>query len=54
VLGIDNLNDYYDVRLKRARLPGLSGQGDFRFIEMDIADRAAMAALFAEQKVSSA
>jgi UDP-glucuronate 4-epimerase len=47
VIGIDNLNDYYDVRLKRDRLHCLSGQGDFRFIEMDIADRSAMAALFA-------
>ena len=46
VVGIDNLNDYYDVRLKHARLACLAGQGDFRFIEMDIADRAAMAALF--------
>jgi UDP-glucuronate 4-epimerase len=47
VVGIDNLNDYYDVRLKHARLACLAGQGDFRFIEMDIADRVAMAALFA-------
>jgi UDP-glucuronate 4-epimerase len=50
VLGIDNLNDYYDVRLKRDRLHGLSGQGDFSFVEMDIADRAAMAALFANSR----
>jgi UDP-glucuronate 4-epimerase len=49
VVGIDNLNDYYDVRLKHARLACLAGQGDFRFIEMDIADRAAMAALFASE-----
>jgi UDP-glucuronate 4-epimerase len=47
VVGIDNLNDYYDVRLKHARLACLAGQGDFRFIEMDIANRVAMAALFA-------
>ncbi len=49
VVGIDNLNDYYDVRLKHARLACLAGQGDFRFIERDIADRAAMAALFASE-----
>jgi UDP-glucuronate 4-epimerase len=49
VVGIDNLNDYYDVRLKHDRLASLAGQGDFRFIEMDIADRAAMAALFASE-----
>ena len=49
VVGIDNLNDYYEVSLKHARLAVLAGQGDFRFIEMDIADRAAMAALFAAE-----
>ena len=49
VVGIDNLNDYYDVGLKRARLACLAGQGDFRFVAMDIADRAAMAALFATE-----
>ena len=49
VVGIDNLNDYYDVRLKHARLACLAGQGDFRFVAMDIADRAAMAALFATE-----
>ena len=50
VVGIDNLNDYYDVQLKRARLAGLAGDGNFRFIAMDIADRAAMAALFARER----
>jgi len=49
VVGIDNLNDYYDVGLKRARLACLAGQGDFRFVAMDIADREAMAALFATE-----
>ncbi len=43
VVGVDNLNDYYDVGLKRARL-GLLG-GAFRFVEADVADRGAMAAL---------
>ncbi|MBN8449962.1 MAG: NAD-dependent epimerase [Candidatus Accumulibacter sp.] len=50
VVGIDNLNDYYDVQLKRARLACLAGDGNFRFIAMDIADRAAMAALFARER----
>jgi UDP-glucuronate 4-epimerase len=45
VLGIDNLNAYYDVALKRARLARLSGQAGFDFIEADIADRAAMTRL---------
>jgi len=49
VVGIDNLNDYYDVGLKRARLARLSGHPGFRFIEMDLADRPAMAALFAAE-----
>jgi len=49
VVGIDNLNNYYEVTLKRARLACLAGQGDFRFIEMDIADRGAMATLFASE-----
>ena len=49
VVGIDNLNDYYDVGLKRARLACLAGQSDFRFVAMDIADREAMAALFATE-----
>ena len=50
VVGIDNLNDYYDVKLKEARLAQLTGQPGFRFIRMDMADRAAMEALFAAEK----
>ena len=46
VAGIDNLNDYYDQRLKRARLAQLATARSFRFIEADIADRDAVAALF--------
>lgn len=45
VVGIDNLNAYYDVRLKQARLARLEGREGFRFAQVDIADRAAMAAL---------
>ncbi len=50
VVGIDNLNDYYDVKLKEARLAQLTGQSGFRFIRMDMADRPAMEALFAAEK----
>ncbi len=48
VVGIDNLNDYYDPRLKQARLARLALQPGFRFIEADIADADRMAELFAE------
>lgn len=45
VLGIDCLNDYYDVRLKQARLRRLEPHDGFRFACLDVADRAAMATL---------
>jgi UDP-glucuronate 4-epimerase len=48
VIGIDNLNDYYDVKLKLARLVQLEDRPGFRFIKLDLADRAAMPALFQE------
>ncbi len=48
VIGIDNLNDYYDPRLKEARLGQLEPSAKFRFLKMDIADRAAMERLFAD------
>ena len=46
VVGIDNLNDYYDVSLKRARLARITGHSGFRFQLLDITDRGAMARLF--------
>lgn len=46
VVGIDNLNDYYDVNLKHARLNLIKPDRAFTFIEMDLADRDAMASLF--------
>ena len=46
VVGLDNLNDYYDVTLKEARLARLSGQPGFRFVRLDVADQAGMAKLF--------
>ena len=48
VIGIDNMNDYYDVRLKEERLQRLSTYGNFAFIKGNIADKAAIASLFAE------
>ncbi|MEN4240120.1 NAD-dependent epimerase [Serratia marcescens] len=50
VVGIDNLNDYYDVGLKTARLDKLADKPGFRFIKLDLADREGMAALFAEHQ----
>jgi UDP-glucuronate 4-epimerase len=50
VVGLDNLNDYYDVALKRARLARLEAQSGFRFVKLDLADQAGMAALFAREK----
>ena len=47
VTGVDNLNDYYDVSLKEARLARLTSSSHFSFIKADIADRDVMAALFA-------
>ncbi len=47
VIGIDNLNDYYDVRLKEDRLAILQGEPGFRFERLDIVDQAAIGELFA-------
>ena len=50
VVGLDNLNDYYDPALKRARLRRLEGLPGFRFVQLDLADRAGMAELFATER----
>jgi UDP-glucuronate 4-epimerase len=50
VIGVDNLNDYYDPRLKEARLAELAKFDAFRFIRLDLADAAGAAALFAEHR----
>jgi UDP-glucuronate 4-epimerase len=53
VVGIDNINDYYDTSLKDARIEWVNSHEQanrFTFIKMDIADRSAMAALFVEHK----
>lgn len=46
VLGLDNLNDYYDVRLKQARLARLTDHPNFRFERVELADKAAVFAAF--------
>ena len=46
VVGIDNLNDYYDPKLKEARLEQLAAHPKFRFEKLDVADREGMADLF--------
>ena len=50
VVGLDNLNEYYDVTLKEARLKRLAAQASFRFVKLDLADTGAVAALFAREK----
>src|SRR3989339_1096949 len=50
VIGVDNLNDYYDVTLKQARLARLQPYANFNFQQLDVADREGMAALFAAEK----
>jgi UDP-glucuronate 4-epimerase len=49
VTGLDNLNDYYDVTLKQARLDQLSGRENFSFVRLDLADRQGMTDLFARE-----
>jgi UDP-glucuronate 4-epimerase len=50
VVGLDNLNDYYEVSLKEDRLARLTPHANFRFVKLDVADRAGMEALFAAEK----
>ena len=50
ITGLDNLNSYYDVKLKEARLARLTAKPNFDFVRGDITDGAAMKALFARQK----
>ncbi len=53
VVGIDSLNDYYDVRLKQTRLAQLTPEAGFRFRQADIADKAAMFALFDDERAAT-
>lgn len=50
VVGIDNLNDYYDINLKKARLQRLSAYTNYTHVHADIADRSAVESLFSEHK----
>ena len=52
VIGLDNLNDYYDVRLKRYRLNILQGFTDFTFIKGDLADKTLIEKIFVEYRPS--
>src|SRR5205814_3429180 len=53
VVGLDNLNDYYDPALKRSRLDRLRAEPRFSFVQADVADRPAMAALFAQHRFAT-
>jgi len=50
VVGLDNLSDYYDVALKRARLARLEAMPGFRFVKMELTDQAVMTRLFAAER----
>ncbi len=50
VIGIDNMNDYYDVNLKKARLAQLNERQGFRFAKMSLEDREAILSLFKEER----
>lgn len=49
IVGLDNLNDYYSVQLKKDRLSPLQANAHFQFVQLDLEDRAGMEALFATQ-----
>ena len=50
VVGLDNLNDYYSVQLKRDRLARLTPHPNFRFVQLDVADRPGIEALFKTER----
>jgi len=51
IIGLDNLNDYYDVQLKKDRLEILNGYDHFTFYEADLSDREAVEAIFDKEKI---
>ena len=56
VIGVDNLNDYYDVSLKQARLADIKAHANaenFKFFKLDLAEQAATAKLFTDEKPDS-
>ena len=50
VVGLDNLNEYYDVKLKRDRLRLMEGRRNFEFVKIDLTDREAIGRLFSERR----
>lgn len=50
VVGLDNMNDYYDVSLKQARLKQIEDKENFRLVKMDLSEKDTMASLFAKEK----
>ena len=53
ITGLDNLSPYYDVRLKKDRLDRILSASNFKFIEMDLADRTGMQTLFKNNRFHS-
>src|ERR1700716_4549991 len=53
VIGLDNLNDYYDPALKRSRLELLRAEPRFSFVQADLADRPVIKALFAQHRFAT-
>ncbi len=53
VVGVDNLNDYYDVRLKQHRLEGLRKRSNFQFHKLDIEDQDAVEQLFEQRRLDA-
>ncbi len=51
VIGLDNLNDYYDVNLKKARLAQIESHSNFEFVQLNLEDRTAVADLFKNKKI---
>ncbi len=51
VIGLDNLNDYYDVNLKKARLAQIENHSNFEFVQLNLEDRTAVADLFKNKKI---
>ena len=51
VIGLDNMNDYYDVRIKEERLAGLQAYDNFEFVKGNLADKPLIDTLFAEHKL---
>jgi UDP-glucuronate 4-epimerase len=51
VIGLDNLNDYYDVNLKKARLAQIESHDNFEFVQLDLEDRTGVADLFKNKKI---